>query len=91
MAVSAHTEALAFRIWQFAEPLGWNCTHGEVAEAIGEPMASVRSVCALKQWSGRLRTGLRDIDGVGHYRSGGINAYSPITDIAHDRRLFDVA
>jgi hypothetical protein len=56
MKLSPTTEAMAFRIWQYAEPLGWNCTHADVAKAIGETTQRVRRVCELKEWNGRMRS-----------------------------------
>jgi hypothetical protein len=50
------TQALAFRIWQYCEPRGWDCTHGEVAEALGVPRASVSTTAHWRGWAGRFRS-----------------------------------
>lgn len=53
--VNPKTEALAFRIWAYASPLGWDCTINEIADELGENRQRVNAVCRLKAWSGRLR------------------------------------
>jgi hypothetical protein len=53
--LSPRAEALAFRVWQFAEPLGWDCTTTEVADAIRSTPAAVRRVGYLKGWTARFR------------------------------------
>lgn len=53
--MSPHQEAIAFRIWQFAEPLGWDCTRAEIASALGLTLGTIHIICAKKGWSGRLR------------------------------------
>jgi len=49
------SEALAFRIWAYAEPLGWDCTVKDIAEELGESWQRVSRVCVLKGWASRLR------------------------------------
>ena len=51
------TEALAFRIWQHCEPLAWNLTIGECAEALGETPMRVGKVAKRKDWTTRFRAG----------------------------------
>lgn len=53
--LSPHSEAVAFRIWAHCDPIGWDCTHREVADAIGVSASSVSAVCNLKGWNQRLR------------------------------------
>ncbi|MCF7725757.1 hypothetical protein [Sulfitobacter sp. M22] len=48
--------AIAFRIWQFCRPLGWDCTRREIADALGLHVGTVAHVVAAKGWDGRLRT-----------------------------------
>ena len=48
------TAALAYRIWAYCTPRGWNCTAREVAEELGERMHVVRQVCIHKKWNERL-------------------------------------
>jgi hypothetical protein len=67
--LSPRAEALAFRVWQFAEPLGWDCTVGEIAAAIDVDPRLVGRVCAAKGWASRLRGGERRSDFVGGSRS----------------------
>ena len=49
------THALAFRIWAYADPLGWNCTIREVAEQLGVSFGSVKNTAASKSWLERFR------------------------------------
>ena len=49
------TEAIAFRMWAYCEPLGWNCTFGEVAEHLGVNIKSVVSVATMRKWTDRMR------------------------------------
>lgn len=62
MSASPRTEALAYRIWAAAEPLGWNVTTAELAAALDEDVRRVRAVLVYKKWSSRVRSSLRDID-----------------------------
>lgn len=48
--------ALAFRIWQYAEPLGWDCTAAEIADAVRSTPQAVVSVVKMKGWWTRIRT-----------------------------------
>ncbi|HDZ82789.1 MAG TPA: hypothetical protein ENH56_16360 [Roseobacter sp.] len=70
--------AIAFRIWQLCKPLGWDCTQSEIADALGEPVGTVRNVIKLKNWGGRLR-GTN-----AQYRSTGGNSYAIAADNALD-------
>lgn len=54
--MSAHTEAIAYRIWAYAEPLGWDCTVKEIAEALGVGWRTVANTCRHRNWLQRLRT-----------------------------------
>jgi hypothetical protein len=53
--MSLRTEVLAFRIWAFAYPRGWDCTLQELADALDESAARIRAVCQVKKWNSRLR------------------------------------
>lgn len=53
--MSAYQDAIAFRIWQFADPLGWDCTRAEIASALGLSLGTIHIVCAKRGWSNRLR------------------------------------
>lgn len=66
--------AIAFRIWQFCRPLGWDCTLSEVAEELDLPIATVRAIIKLKNWGGRLRMTKT------HYRGSGGNDYALSVD-----------
>lgn len=53
--LSAKSEALAFRIWAYASPIGWDCTIHDVAQALGVSARSVGAVALHKRWSERFR------------------------------------
>lgn len=50
------TQALAYRIWAYAQPLEWNCTMQEVATALDESLMRVSAVCRSTGWHNRMRT-----------------------------------
>lgn len=47
-------EARAFRIWRFAAPLKWDCTHVEIASATGMTLSQVKHTIAAKGWGYRI-------------------------------------
>ena len=53
--LTPRTEALAFRIWQFANPRGWDCSAIEIAEHLDLSTNVVVGICAAKGWHNRLR------------------------------------
>jgi hypothetical protein len=54
--MTPRSAALAFRIWQYAEPLGWDCSVKDIAEGLGDvSWQRVRKVLHLKGWSNRVR------------------------------------
>lgn len=53
--MSARSDALAFRIWQIAEPLGWDCTVREIADDLGESWHRVHHICFHRRWTELLR------------------------------------
>ena len=55
MTCNPRTEALALRIYNHCTPLGWDCTHGDVAEALDVTLGRVVNVCRLKGWNQRFR------------------------------------
>ncbi len=62
--MSAQTEALAYKIWAFANPKDWDCTIHEIADVIGESPQRTAGICRVKGWTERLRSsgpGFRDI------------------------------
>lgn len=75
--MNPRTEAIAFRIWQYATPKGWDVTLREIADEIGLAIGVVRAIAARKGWSGRMRvTGKNSID-FNYIMSG---AFDAITD-----------
>ena len=55
MKLSPKSEALAFRIWQYATPREWNVTLAEIADHLDESIDRVRGVVVAKKWFGRVR------------------------------------
>lgn len=53
--LSPATQALAYRIWAHCQPIGWNCTIMEIADALGVDWHRVNWALRQKGWSGRLR------------------------------------
>jgi hypothetical protein len=49
------SEALAYRIWAYCEPRGWDVTRSEIAEALGESWHRINRVTVVKGWNRRLR------------------------------------
>ena len=49
------TEALKFRIWQYASPKGWDVTVNDIADALEESPERVRAVCVAAGWMTRIR------------------------------------
>jgi len=54
--MNIRTEALAFRIWAFANPKDWDCTIHDIAAELEETPQRIASVCSRKLWIGRLRS-----------------------------------
>ena len=57
---SARTEAVAYRIWAFATPKGWDLTIREIADGIDEPLGRVRRIVVSRGWHHRLRSATLD-------------------------------
>ena len=53
--MNVRTEALAYRIWAHCEPLGWDCTVKDVAEALGVKWQRVNAICQHRNWTNRMR------------------------------------
>ena len=54
--LSPATQALAYRIWAHCQPIGWNCTIMEIADALGVDWHRVNWTLGRKGWSGRVRS-----------------------------------
>lgn len=50
-------EALAYRIWGYAEPRGWNVTLADICRHTGEREARCRGVMLHRGWLSRIRSG----------------------------------
>lgn len=53
--MNPRTEAIAFRIWQYAAPKGWDVTLREIADEIGHSVHVIRAIAVRKGWSSRVR------------------------------------
>lgn len=56
---SPRTETIAYRIWGYAKPIGWDCTSTDIADALDLTAASVRRVIHLKGWGNRVRCNVK--------------------------------
>jgi hypothetical protein len=70
---SPKSEAVAYRIWCFAEPRGWDVSVMEIAEALDESPQRVASTCQRRGWIGRMRAPERRCLDVG-YGGNRVNA-----------------
>jgi hypothetical protein len=73
--------ALAYRIWCYAHPLGWDCTVAEIADELREPVQRVQRICSHRGWNRKLRvvqTNRIDTGTIG---------FAVSTDLARYRRL----
>lgn len=52
--MSPHMEALAYRIWAYANPREWDCSHAEIADGTGISYSMVGYVISAKGWGGRV-------------------------------------
>jgi len=53
MTPRGHT--IAYQIWAYANPRGWDCTSNEVADALGLDRRAVARVAGLQKWTERFR------------------------------------
>jgi hypothetical protein len=65
--------ALAYRIWCYAEPLGWDCTVREIAEALGVGNRAVSHMAEVKGWTNRFRGRMDGFDYVWGRKSPAVN------------------
>jgi hypothetical protein len=71
--MTPRAQALAYRIWAFAEPKGWDCTVGEIAEALGVGNRAVSHMAEVKGWAIRLRGRKSGLDYVMGHRPPGFD------------------
>ena len=69
--MTPRTAALRFRIWQHCEPIGWDCTMAEVAEALEVDVKSVGAVVRNAGWAERFRVSERSWKRDVWHQSGG--------------------
>lgn len=53
--MNIETQALAFQVWQIADPLDWDITLPDIADQLDKPERVIRAVCKRKGWLGRVR------------------------------------
>jgi hypothetical protein len=66
MTLSAKSEAIAFRIWAFCQPIGWDADNTTIAAALGESDHRCRAVIHRKGWTRRIRQSQIDDNRFGH-------------------------
>jgi hypothetical protein len=71
--MTPRAQALAFRIWQYAEPLGWDCTVGEIADALGVGNRAISHMAEVKGWAIRLRGRTDGLDYIRGHQSPAVN------------------
>lgn len=59
---SPKAQALAYRIWCYADPRGWDVTVTDIADALDESPKRIGAVCQNRGWIGRLRAPKRRVD-----------------------------
>lgn len=87
MTLSLKSEALAFRVWQVAEPLGWNLTYADAADLLGESRARVRTIAHMKGWTNRFRAPPSATDVSNRFHKWGVigvEVYDQTMDLAED-------
>lgn len=52
--MTPHMEALAYRIWAYANPREWDCSYAEIADGTGISVGMVNHVIMKKNWTGRV-------------------------------------
>lgn len=65
-AIARHN-AIAFSIWRACQPIAWNVTAAEVAEATGYKLQSIINVALKKGWISRFRAGVYDTNTPGRF------------------------
>lgn len=55
--MTPHMEALAYRIWAYANPREWDCSYAEIADGTGIGYDMVSRVISNKGWAGRVPKG----------------------------------
>jgi hypothetical protein len=53
-------ETLAFRIWQIADPVGWDITVQALADELEVSKRDIKAVLNRKGWANRVRADRRD-------------------------------
>jgi uncharacterized membrane protein len=76
MKISPKSEALAFRIWQYATPREWNVTVTEIADHLGEDWRRVGAMMRWRGWLTRVRVTSSSANESGWKLSGAGNVYS---------------
>lgn len=54
MTLSPASQALAYRIWGYCNPLGWGQTSADVAQALDETPQRISAIVRRKNWQERF-------------------------------------
>lgn len=62
--MTPHMEALAYRIWAYANPRGWKCSYAEIADGTDISRDMVDLTIRAKKWTGRVPKSTETLEGV---------------------------
>jgi hypothetical protein len=74
--MNPRTEAAAFIIWAFCNPIGWNCSVDEISDETGLTPQMIGAVLKVKGWRHRLRVSKR----LGASQTG-LDGYAYVNDV----------
>ena len=60
--MTPRSQALAYRIWARAEPVGWDVSIRELAAELNASRQTILAVCRAKGWLTRLRKTTNDFE-----------------------------
>ncbi len=70
--MTPRSEALAYRIWGYADPKGWDVSVDEIAQALDVSVQRCGTIIGRKGWITRLRAGRSRIQ-----QCGWMDAHGP--------------
>lgn len=89
--MTPRTEAIAYRIWGYASPRGWDVTVAQICDALSVSASVVGAVLQAKGWHSRVRAGIDRYSGLSS--AGGAMLATErhvVRDMGLDRMVGDV-